>query len=214
MLIFSFIIWLPLGCLVHRHDVKQRKVNANYGMRQVRLVRFSSRRCDWHEPGRPLTRQSSTMTFRPKSSQDFGAREFSIYLYLCRFLFHSTTRWCLRMSCLCVALFHACQVALALATEPSLPCLFELLVLVGLLVICLLFPLFAWRSFPSALFIVGNVQSVLWHCPAFAFLVCFCSVAVWLTALLVSRTPREPTLPRLLVLRQYRFCFVESEQTT
>ena len=35
VLIFSFIVWLPLGCLVHRYDLKQRAVNAGYGMRQV-----------------------------------------------------------------------------------------------------------------------------------------------------------------------------------
>eukprot|EP00048_Salpingoeca_helianthica_P015585 m.227512 g.227512 ORF g.227512 m.227512 type:complete len:800 (+) comp17238_c0_seq1:3-2402(+) len=51
VLIFSFVVWLPLGCLVHRSDVKKRMTNANYGMRQ-----------------------SSTMTFRPKNSQDLGAR--------------------------------------------------------------------------------------------------------------------------------------------
>jgi len=43
VLIFSFVVWLPLGWLVHRSDLKQRKQNAAYGLRQ-----------------------GSTMTFRPK----------------------------------------------------------------------------------------------------------------------------------------------------
>lgn len=51
VLIFSFIVWLPLGCLVHRSDVKQRQNNVNYGVRQ-----------------------SSTMTFRPKDLAAAGAR--------------------------------------------------------------------------------------------------------------------------------------------
>lgn len=45
VLIFSFVLWLPIGCLIHRYDLKQRAKNAGYGVRQ-----------------------SATMTFRPKAN--------------------------------------------------------------------------------------------------------------------------------------------------
>lgn len=50
VLLFSFVFWLPIGCLVNRYDKKQRAKNASYGMRQ-----------------------GATMTFRPKSDPRAGA---------------------------------------------------------------------------------------------------------------------------------------------